>query len=47
VLRADIPDLGIEGACVSIIGALGESLGTMPARSPKGTVIALGGGLGR
>jgi hypothetical protein len=27
VLRADIPALGVEGACVSIIGALGESLG--------------------
>jgi hypothetical protein len=27
VLRLDIPALGVEGACVSIIGALGESLG--------------------
>lgn len=27
VLRVDIPALGLEGACVSIIGALGESLG--------------------
>ncbi|MHC4932733.1 MAG: SEC-C metal-binding domain-containing protein [Planctomycetota bacterium] len=27
VVRVDIPDLGIEGACLSIIGALGESLG--------------------
>ena len=27
VLRADIPALGVEGACVSIIGALGESFG--------------------
>jgi hypothetical protein len=27
VLRMDIPSLGVEGACVSIIGALGESLG--------------------
>ena len=27
VLRLDIPQLGVEGACVSIIGALGESLG--------------------
>ena len=27
VLRADCPALGVEGACVSIIGALGESLG--------------------
>jgi hypothetical protein len=27
VLRMDIPALGVEGACVSIIGALGESLG--------------------
>ena len=27
VLRLDIPQLGVEGACLSIIGALGESLG--------------------
>ncbi len=27
VLRMDIPALGVEGACVSIIGALGEGLG--------------------
>lgn len=27
VLRLDIPALGVEGACLSIIGALGESLG--------------------
>jgi hypothetical protein len=27
VLRLDIPALGVEGGCVSIIGALGESLG--------------------
>jgi hypothetical protein len=27
VLRLDIPALGVEGACVSVIGALGESLG--------------------
>jgi hypothetical protein len=27
VVRVDIPELGIEGACLSIIGALGESLG--------------------
>lgn len=27
VLRMDIPSLGVGGACVSIIGALGESLG--------------------
>jgi hypothetical protein len=27
VLRMDVPALGVEGACVSIIGALGESLG--------------------
>jgi hypothetical protein len=26
-MRLDIPALGVEGACVSIIGALGESLG--------------------
>jgi hypothetical protein len=27
VLRMDIPALGVEGACVSIIGALGQNLG--------------------
>jgi hypothetical protein len=27
LLRLDIPTLGVEGACLSIIGALGESLG--------------------
>ena len=27
VLRLDIPTLGVEGACLSIIGSLGESLG--------------------
>jgi len=30
VLRMDIPALGVEGACVSIIGNLGESLGLLP-----------------
>ena len=29
VLRMDIPALGVEGACVSIIGTLGESLGLL------------------
>jgi hypothetical protein len=29
VLRMDIPALGVEGACVSIIGELGESLGVL------------------
>lgn len=29
VLRMDIPALGVEGACVSIIGNLGESLGVL------------------
>ena len=29
VLRMDIPALGVEGACVSIIGNLGESLGIL------------------
>ncbi len=29
VLRLDIPALGVEGACVSIIGNLGESLGLL------------------
>jgi len=27
VLRLDIPSLGVEGACISIIGAMGQSLG--------------------
>ena len=27
VLRLDVPALGVEGACLSVIGALGESLG--------------------
>ena len=29
VLRVDVPALGVDGACVSIIGALGERLGLM------------------
>ena len=29
VLRLDIPELGVDGACVSIIGALGESIGLL------------------
>ena len=29
VLRLDIPDLDVEGACVSIVGALGDSLGLL------------------
>ena len=29
LLRMDIPELGVEGACVSIIGNLGESLGLL------------------
>jgi hypothetical protein len=29
VVRVDIPELGIAGACLSIIGALGESLGVL------------------
>jgi hypothetical protein len=29
VLRMDIPALGVEGACVSVIGRLGESLGVL------------------
>jgi hypothetical protein len=29
VLRMDIPELGVEGACVSIIGSLGENLGVL------------------
>ncbi len=29
VLRVDIPELGVEGACVAIIGALGQSTGLL------------------
>jgi hypothetical protein len=29
VLRLEIPELGVEGACVAIIGALGESIGLL------------------
>jgi hypothetical protein len=29
VLRVDIPELGVEGACVSIIGALGQNFGLL------------------
>ena len=29
VLRVDIPQLGVHGACLSIIGALGESIGIL------------------
>lgn len=29
VLRLDIPELGVEGACVSIIGALGQNFGLL------------------
>ena len=29
VLRLDIPEFGVDGACVSIIGALGESVGLL------------------
>ncbi len=29
LLRLDIPELGVDGACVSIIGALGENLGLL------------------
>ncbi len=29
VLRLDVPQLGVNGACVSIIGALGESFGVI------------------
>jgi len=36
VLRMDIPSLGIEGACISIIGALGESLGVLIFPSLEG-----------
>ena len=35
ILRDDIPDLN-EGACLSIIGALGESLGFVLFPSEKG-----------
>lgn len=35
VLRLDIPELGVEGACVSIIGALGKNFGLLvfPSRA--------------
>lgn len=36
LLRLDIPQLGIEGACVSLIGMLGESLGVLIFRSLAG-----------
>jgi hypothetical protein len=36
VLRMDIPALGVEGACVSIIGNLGESLGVLVFPSLSG-----------
>ncbi len=29
VLRIDVPELGVEGACLAIIGSLGESLGLL------------------
>jgi SEC-C motif len=33
ILRVDIPHLGIDGACLSVIGAAGESFGLMLFRS--------------
>ena len=36
VLRMDIPALGVEGACVSILGHLGESLGVLICPSLAG-----------
>ena len=38
VLRVDIPALGVEGACLSIIGALGESLGFLVFPSLEGYI---------
>ncbi len=36
VVRLDIPALGVDGACVSIIGALGQSFGILIFSSPAG-----------
>lgn len=36
VIRMDIPALGVEGACISIIGELGESLGLLVFPSLEG-----------
>lgn len=36
ILRVDIPDYGVEGACLSIIGALGQSLGLILFPSLEG-----------
>ncbi len=41
VLRLDIPELGVEGACVSIIGALGQNLGVLIFPSLSGYVSFL------
>jgi hypothetical protein len=42
VLRLDIPKLGVEGACVSIIGGLGESFGIaiFPSHAAYGAFAA-------
>jgi hypothetical protein len=34
VVRVDIPDLGVRGACLSVIGSLGQSFGILLFRSP-------------
>lgn len=43
LLRLDIPQLGIAGACVSIVGALGESLGFLifPSLAAFDTYVAV------
>lgn len=43
ILRLDIPQLGIKGACVSIIGRLGESVGFIifPSRSGYSAFAAM------
>lgn len=43
-IRLDIPALGVEGACVSVIGALGESFGfvVFPSARAYGAFIAAG-----
>lgn len=41
VLRVDSPDLGLDGACLSVIGALGESLGFLIFPSHAGFLAFL------
>ncbi len=44
VLRVDIPALGVHGACLSIIGGLGESLGFVLFPSLAGYEAFVDGG---